>query len=45
MNRWGEEHLLSSLFGITEIFPLEQADEAHRRLESGATMGKLLLRI
>lgn len=30
---------------ITEIFPLEQAVEAHRRLESGETMGKLLLRI
>ena len=30
---------------ITEIFPLEQASEAHRRLESGETRGKLLLRI
>jgi len=30
---------------ITDILPLEQADEAHRRLESGETMGKLLLRM
>ncbi|GHO69160.1 NADPH:quinone reductase [Ktedonobacter sp. SOSP1-52] len=30
---------------ITDILPLEQASEAHRRLETGQTMGKLLLRI
>ena len=30
---------------ITAILPLEQADEAHRRLESRETTGKLLLRV
>jgi NADPH:quinone reductase len=30
---------------ITDILPLEQAGEAHRRLESRETMGKLLLRV
>lgn len=30
---------------ITDILPLEQAGEAHRRLETGQTMGKLLLRV
>jgi NADPH2:quinone reductase len=30
---------------ITDILPLEQAGEAHRRLESRATTGKLLLRV
>jgi NADPH2:quinone reductase len=30
---------------ITNILPLEQAGEAHRRLESRATTGKLLLRV
>ncbi|GHO94062.1 NADPH:quinone reductase [Reticulibacter mediterranei] len=30
---------------ITDVLPLEQAAEAHRRLESRATTGKLLLRI
>lgn len=30
---------------ITDTLPLEQASEAHRRLESGATTGKLLLRV
>jgi NADPH:quinone reductase len=30
---------------ITDILPLEQANEAHRRLESRSTVGKLLLRV
>jgi NADPH2:quinone reductase len=30
---------------ITDILPLEQAREAHRRLESSEAMGKLLLRV
>lgn len=30
---------------ITAVLPLEQAGEAHRRLESGETTGKLLLRV
>lgn len=30
---------------ITDILPLEQADEAHRRLESRDTTGKILLRV
>jgi NADPH2:quinone reductase len=30
---------------ITDILPLSQASEAHRRLESRDTMGKLLLRV
>lgn len=30
---------------ISDILPLEQACVAHRRLESGETMGKLLLRV
>lgn len=30
---------------ITDILPLEQASHAHSRLESGETMGKLLLRV
>jgi NADPH2:quinone reductase len=31
--------------GIDAVLPLDQAAEAHRRLESGATQGKLLLRM
>jgi len=30
---------------ISEIFPLEQAAEAHRRIEARAHVGKLLLRV
>lgn len=30
---------------VTDILPLEQAAEAHRRLENRATVGKLLLRV
>ncbi|MBO0780219.1 MAG: zinc-binding dehydrogenase, partial [Ktedonobacteraceae bacterium] len=30
---------------ITEVLPLDQAGEAHRRLESRNTTGKLLLRV
>jgi hypothetical protein len=30
---------------ITGIFPLEEASDVHRRLEAGASMGKLLLKI
>jgi NADPH2:quinone reductase len=37
-----QEHIK---IAITDVFPLEQAGEAHRRLESRSTTGKLLLRI
>ncbi len=30
---------------VTDVLTLEQADEAHRRLESGKTMGKIVLRV
>lgn len=48
----GRTRMLADLLGqhafrpvVAEVFPLERADEAHRRLETGHSGGKIVLQV